>query len=50
MALLFCVFRTLDFQVIFSLTPYKEAGIINVIAFLLVLGAMGKSAQIFLHT
>lgn len=56
----FCTFRNTEFAVIFSLTPYftevsinflgTDVGILNVIAILLMLGAMGKSAQIFLHT
>lgn len=56
----FCTFRDISFPVIFSLTPYfleqnfflggMEFNVINTITVLFVIGAMGKSAQIFLHT
>jgi NADH-ubiquinone oxidoreductase chain 5 len=57
---IFCTFRSIEFGAIFSLTPFflgqcvdlfgMKMGLLNVIALLLFLGAMGKSAQIFLHT
>jgi NADH-quinone oxidoreductase subunit L len=57
---IFCTFRSIEFGAIFSLTPFflgqhvdllgLRVGLLNVIALLLFLGAMGKSAQIFLHT
>lgn len=56
----FCVFRSTDFPVIFALTPFffnqhveifgLETNILTVLTVLMTLGAMGKSAQIFLHT
>lgn len=57
---IFCTFRSIDFGVVFSLAPFfvgQEVSILgfkvdllNLISVLLLLGAMGKSAQIFLHT
>lgn len=54
------IFKTLDFQVIFTLIPYfydktvfffgQSFNILDVICVLLFVGAMGKSAQIGLHT
>jgi NADH:ubiquinone oxidoreductase subunit 5 (subunit L)/multisubunit Na+/H+ antiporter MnhA subunit len=56
----FCTFRSIEFGALFSLTPFflgqyvdllgMRVGLLNVIALLLFLGAVGKSAQIFLHT
>ncbi len=56
----FCTFRDLNFSVIFSLTPFfveqsfglpkTEISVLTTITVLFLLGAMGKSAQIFLHT
>jgi len=58
--LTFYVFQTVEFNVVFGLTPYVvqstllfggyEFSPIVIIASLLFLGAMGKSAQIGLHT
>jgi len=57
---IFCAFRSTEFSTIFSLTPFFtnqsvnilgwEGNLLNLISVLLLLGAMGKSAQIFLHT
>jgi NADH-ubiquinone oxidoreductase chain 5 len=57
---IFLFFKTVDFSVIFSLTPYfldfnflicnYSFNLINLISFLLFIGAIGKSAQLFLHT
>jgi len=57
---IFYLFRTLDFSGVFALTPFyiKETftvlgyniNCISSIAILLFIGAMGKSAQIGLHT
>jgi len=57
---IFCTFRSVEFGVVFSLAPFfagleinfwgSRAELLNVISILLLLGAMGKSAQIFLHT
>jgi NADH-ubiquinone oxidoreductase chain 5 len=57
---IFCAFRSIEFGAIFSLTPFFtnqsvnilgwEGNLLNLISLLLLLGAMGKSAQIFLHT
>jgi NADH:ubiquinone oxidoreductase subunit 5 (subunit L)/multisubunit Na+/H+ antiporter MnhA subunit len=56
----FCTFRDTNFSTLFALTPYfvdqsfwlfgGQFNIVNTIAILFMLGAMGKSAQIFLHT
>ena len=60
MALIFLVFKSLDFHVIFPLAPFFQKSTFNflnydlpvltVICSLLFIGAMGKSAQIGLHT
>jgi len=60
LAMLFHLFQSLDFSIIFALTPYifnKTITILNwnfyytsLIGLLLFIGAMGKSAQIGLHT
>jgi len=60
MFLLYYTFNSLDFSIIFALTPYLlndtisvlsfEINTINFIAILLLIGCMGKSAQIGLHT
>ena len=57
---IFCTVRSIEFGVIFSLAPFfanQEVNIfglginiLNLTSLLLLLGAMGKSAQIFLHT
>lgn len=57
----FFTFQTVDFNTVFALAPYFTAGAsinlagyvvppLTLITFLLFLGAMGKSAQIGLHT
>lgn len=43
------VFGTLDFDTIFSTAPYINGTSITIISLLLLLGAMAKSSQIFLH-
>ena len=57
---LFFCFQSVEFSVVFGLAPYFVDSIflfggvdtspLSVICFLLFLGAMGKSAQIGLHT
>jgi NADH-quinone oxidoreductase subunit L len=57
---IFCTFRSIEFGAIFSLSPFfigQQVNVfgfyidlLNLISLLLLLGAMGKSAQIFLHT
>ena len=57
---IFLVFKTIDFCTVFSLVPYfgndnifflgYSFSSINLIAFLLFVGAVGKSAQLILHT
>jgi NADH-quinone oxidoreductase subunit L len=57
---IFLTFRSLDFSVIFALTPFLgqktfiflnyEINILNFISFFLLIAAIGKSAQIGLHT
>lgn len=59
LAVFYC-FRSVEFATVFGLVPYFvdtkitlgtfELAPLSVIAFLLFLGAMGKSAQIGLHT
>lgn len=59
-AAIFFVFKSFDFHLIFSLVPFfmksnfyffgYEISVLTVICFLLFIGAMGKSAQIGLHT
>jgi NADH-ubiquinone oxidoreductase chain 5 len=43
------LFGTLDFDTIFSIVPYMNSSTITIISLLLLLGAMAKSSQIFLH-
>lgn len=60
MAIIFLVFKSLDFNVVFPLAPFLletkivcltyEFPVLTVICVLLFIGAMGKSAQIGLHT
>lgn len=60
MSALFYTFQTTEFNTVFGLTPYfvettipfcgGQASPVTLIAVLLFLGAMGKSAQIGLHT
>jgi len=57
---IFYVFRSVDFAVVFSLAPFfanksilffnTEFNVISMICFFLFIGAVGKSAQIGLHT
>lgn len=59
-ALIFFSYKSLDFSVIFAITPYLldstiiilnyEFVVLKIICILLFIGAMGKSAQIGLHT
>ncbi len=59
-SLIFKYFKTLDYTTVFTLAPlylnFKiiflniEFNLLNTICFLILLGAMGKSAQIILHT
>ncbi len=46
---IFWVFGNLDYSSVFSLSPYINENIISIIGLLLLLAAMGKSAQIGLH-
>jgi NADH:ubiquinone oxidoreductase subunit 5 (subunit L)/multisubunit Na+/H+ antiporter MnhA subunit len=58
--LIFLIFRTTDFIVVLNLMPFISQDLyiflgfeclkINIIAFFLFIGAIGKSAQIGLHT
>jgi len=60
MVLIFFLFKSLDFHVVFSLAPFfknitinfifVEISALNLICSLLFIGAIGKSAQIGLHT
>lgn len=43
------IFGSLDFDVIFSMTPYVNSQAITIIAILLFIGAGAKSAVLFLH-
>ena len=57
---IFFVFKSFDFHTIFALVPFVvssqftflggEIPVLTIICFLLFIGAMGKSAQIGLHT
>ncbi len=57
---IFAIFGSLDYDVVFDQIPGMvgatfsflgyEMGVLNTIGFLLFIGAMGKSAQFFLHT
>lgn len=49
-ALCFVVFHSLDFEVINSLIAYYPTYIVETVAMFLFMGAVGKSAQIGLHT
>lgn len=48
--IIFLNLKTLDFSVVFVLTPYLDVMLINFIVFFLFFGAVGKSAQLGLHT
>lgn len=47
---LFWVFGNLDYSTIFSLSPFMNESALTIIGLLLLLAAMGKSAQLGLHT
>ena len=47
---IFFVFGNLDYNTVFSIAPFINETIITVIGLLLLLAAMGKSAQLGLHT
>lgn len=56
-AVAYGLYHSLDFSVIFSLTPYvvQDCGLLGVesitlVSFFLFVGAIGKSAQLGLHT
>lgn len=59
-SLIFFYFRTLDFSVVFLLAPYmqfyninfffQQVPLLDIICFFFLIGAVGKSAQIGLHT
>ena len=49
MCLIFLVFQTGDFPVFLAIAELFNPAL-NAIAFLLFIGAMAKSAQVFLHT
>ena len=46
---IFFLFGSLDYQTVFSISPYMNETAITIIALLLLSGAMAKSAQIGLH-
>jgi len=47
---IFWTFGNLDFTTVFSLAPFMDEDLITVISICLLIAAMGKSAQIGLHT
>lgn len=47
---IFFVFGNLDYSTVFSIAPFINETIITIIGLLLLLAAMGKSAQLGLHT
>ena len=47
---LFWVFGNLDYSTVFSLSPFMNESALTMIGLLLLLAAMGKSAQLGLHT
>ena len=49
-SLIFMVFHTLDFSSIDVLAPFLPTSILEIITLFLFIGAVGKSAQIGLHT
>ena len=59
-ACIFLIFKTVDFAIVFSLIPYAcnlklfflffNFGIVDLVCFLFFVGAVGKSAQIGLHS
>jgi NADH:ubiquinone oxidoreductase subunit 5 (subunit L)/multisubunit Na+/H+ antiporter MnhA subunit len=56
----FFLYKSIDFSIMFSVTPYVlvrsltffncEINILTIISFFVFLGAVGKSAQLGLHT
>jgi len=58
--LLFFVFQSVDFEIVFSLVPFFEEqnilfmglsfNVLEILSFFLFIGSVGKSAQIGLHT
>lgn len=47
---MFFVFGNLDYYTVFSIAPFIHENVVTVIGLLLLLAAMGKSAQLGLHT
>lgn len=47
---MFVLFHSLDFAVVSTLAPFVDEGVIELITTMFFLGAVGKSAQIGLHT
>ena len=47
---IFFVFGNLDYSTVFSIAPFINETIITIIGLLLLLAAMGKSAQLGLHS
>lgn len=50
MVAVYMTFRSLDFNVVFSLSPYMPTSNLQVIGLMFLIAAVGKSAQIGLHT
>ena len=56
----FFLYQSIDFSIMFSVTPYMlsdsliffvhEVNVLTIISFFMFLGAIGKSAQLGLHT
>jgi NADH-ubiquinone oxidoreductase chain 5 len=46
---IYITFRSLDFNVIFALSPYMSTANLQLIGFLFLIAATGKSAQFGLH-
>jgi NADH-ubiquinone oxidoreductase chain 5 len=49
-SLTFIAFHSCDFGVISTLAPYLPSNILEVISAFILIGAVGKSAQVGLHT
>ena len=47
---IFFVVGNLDYSTVFSLSPFLNESLVNTIGLLLLLAAIGKSAQLGLHT
>jgi len=47
---IFFLFGSLDYATVFSISPYMNETALTIIALLLLVGAMAKSAQIGLHS